>query len=51
MEVAFGGLYRGVAERELNLLEGRLAAAGEVREGAPQVFGIGKTAPSRSRLG
>ena len=36
-EVALGGLDRGVAERELDLLERGAALVGELGEGAPQV--------------
>ena len=36
-QVALGGLDRGVAERELDLLERGAALVGELGEGAPQV--------------
>ena len=36
-QVALGGLDRGVAERDLDLLERRAALVGELGEGAPQV--------------
>lgn len=38
-EVAFGGLDRGVVERELDLVELGAALVGEFRKGAPEVVG------------
>ena len=36
-QVALRGLDRGMAEADLDLLEGRAAPVGELGEGAPQV--------------
>ena len=52
-QVAFGGLDGGVAERELDLLEGGVAFVGELGEGTAQVIGerVESRCARRTRLG